>query len=63
MAYKKNPIDCKLSTFGTEDAKAKASEDLEKVDPEPVVGRRLIDDVLGNETKDDEDDDRQENPR
>lgn len=61
MSDKKTKVDSKLSTFGTDEARAKATKDLGVPDPEPVVGEQLIKDAIDGVEKDENDDNQQEN--
>jgi len=53
MSDKKTKVGCSLSIQGTEKANAKALDDLKIPDPEPAVGKQLIEDVMEEGSKDD----------
>jgi len=53
MSDKKTQVDCRLITNGTERANAKVIKDLNVSDPEPVVGKQIIKDAMGEGSEDD----------
>jgi len=58
MSDKKTKVECRLTTHGTEKANAKAVDDLSISDPEPSVGKQVIEEMMeediddGSEQKD-----------
>ncbi len=54
MSDEKNKIDCRLKATGTSKANAKVVKDLSVPDPEPVVGKQILGELMEEESKDDE---------
>ncbi len=53
MSEKKTKVECRLTTHGTDKANAKVVDDLIIPDPEPVIGKGMIEKLVEKETKDD----------
>jgi len=53
MSDKKTKVECRLVTRGTQAANTKAIDDLAIPDPDSAVGKQIIEDEMGEETKDD----------
>jgi len=53
MSDEKNKIDCRLKATGTSKADAKVVKDLSVPDPEPAVGKKILDELTEEESKDD----------
>lgn len=53
MNRKKNKIDCQLKAMGTDKANEKVVEDLSVPDPDPEVGKQVLDELMEKESKDD----------
>lgn len=49
MSDKKTKIGCELITRGTDKANAQAIDDLSVPDPEPEVGKKIINDAVKEE--------------
>ena len=54
MSEKKSKIDGRLKATGTIEANAKVIEDLSVPDPEPAVGKKILDELMEEGSKDDE---------
>lgn len=53
MSDKKTKVGCNLVTRGTAEANAQVVDDLAIPDPEPAIGKRLIDEAMRKDTEDD----------
>lgn len=53
MSDKKTKVGFNLVTRGTAEANAQAVDDLAIPDPEPAIGKRLIDEAMRKDTEDD----------
>lgn len=53
MSDKKTKIDCRLTTSGTDKANEKAVGDLSVPDPDPSVGKQIIEEVMEKDSDDD----------
>jgi hypothetical protein len=53
MSDKKTKVRCRLTTCGTDKANAKAIDDLAIPDPEPIVGKKIIEEAVEEDIKDD----------
>ena len=54
MKSKKTKVSCHLVTRGTNKANAKAIDDMAVPDPEPVVGKKMIEEAMEEDTKDED---------
>jgi hypothetical protein len=45
---KKTQIKCRLITRGTENVEAEAISDLSVPDPESAIGKKIVDEAMGN---------------
>ncbi len=52
MSDEKTKVKCHLTTKGTDGANAKAVEDLAVPDPDPSIGKKIIEEALEEETED-----------
>ncbi len=52
MSDKKTKVNCRLVTKGTEQADASANDDLNVPDPEPAVGKKIIQEAMREEDED-----------
>lgn len=52
VSDKKTKLNCRLITKGTEQVNASANDDLSVPDPEPTVGKKIIQEVIGEEEED-----------
>lgn len=53
MSDKKTKIDCRLTTSGTGKANEKAVGDLSVPDPDPAVGKQIIEEEMEKDSEDD----------
>lgn len=53
MNDEKNKIDCQLKATGTDKANEKVVKDLSVPDPDPVVGKRVLGELMEEESEDD----------
>ena len=53
MSDKKTKVECRLITRGTDKVNAKAIDDLSIPDPEPTIGKKVIEEAMEEDTKDD----------
>jgi hypothetical protein len=52
MSGKKTKVSCHLVTRGTNKANVKAIDDMTVPDPEPVVGKKIIEEAMEEDTED-----------
>lgn len=53
MSDKKTKVECRLITKGTDKANVSAIDDLAVPDPEPAIGKRIIQEELEDDKQDD----------
>ena len=53
MSHEKNKIECRLKAEGTDKANEKVVKDLAVPDPDPKVGKRVLGELMEEESKDD----------
>jgi hypothetical protein len=52
MSDKKTKIECHLTTKGTDGANSKAVGDLTIPDPDPSIGKKILQEAMEEETED-----------
>ncbi len=53
MSDKKTKVECRLMTRGTDKANAKVVDDLSVSDPEPIVGKQVVEEAIEKGVDDD----------
>lgn len=54
MSDEESKIDCRLKATGTSRANAKVVKDLSIPDPDPAVGKKILEELMAEGSKDDE---------